>query len=119
VALLCIAITKGADDVSERAPQMSPEAAASPERDRLYRGANPEHIPANGQPVNPQQQRESSDAVGHTAVAGQQRDQRAHEMAPKAGRTAVAVQRNEADREAVARQLGHTAVEREAHRTRD
>jgi hypothetical protein len=98
---------------------MSPEAAASPERDRLYRGANPEDIQGTQQPTNPQQQRELSEAVGRTAVAAQQRDQRVHEMAPKVGRTAVAAQRNEANREPVARQLGHTAVEREAHRIRE
>lgn len=98
---------------------MSPEAEASPDRDRLYRGANPERIQGTQQPINPQQQREMSEAIGRTAVAAHQRDQRVQEMAPKIGRTALAAERNEANREAVTRQLGHAAVEREAHRSRD
>lgn len=104
-------------DPEQAASQASPEAAASPERDRLVR--NGPEIQASHQPVTHQRQHEVSDAVGHTTVAAQQRDQREQKLAPEIGRKALAAQRNEENREAVTRQLGYKAVERQRYRSRD
>jgi hypothetical protein len=83
----------------DRSSERSPESADSPERDPALR-------------ANPQ-------ALGRSAVAAQQREERVQELAPKLGRTAIGAQRREEIDKAVVRQLGRKAVERDAHRNRD
>jgi hypothetical protein len=100
---------------AENAPEMSPEAAASPERDLLVRNSPEILNAAQSHQINPDHEREMSEVVGRAAIAGQQRDQleqRQQDLAPSIGRTALAAQRREETQEAVTRQLGYKAVER-------
>jgi len=78
---------------------MSPEAAASPERDPALR-------------------RDAQKFLGRAAVDGPSREAR-EAAAPKLGRAALTPQRREETREAAAPQLGRQAVAQEARRSRD
>lgn len=86
--------------IRDESPEMTPEAAASPERDPALRGG-------------------AQNFLGRAAVQGPSREAREAEVAPKLGRAALAGARREETREAAARRLGRQAVEREAHRSRD